>query len=488
MARSQTGRRESLVLVGAGGAIALILVVLCFPDLFWNGRIWAEEGAAFLAHILQQRTTEHPDSWIYLHHGHWELWTLLTALLAAQAPHQAGRIFTWFSLIPQVIACMAMLRYSLVRLADHPPDRGMALLLGFTAMLVSLLAGGPEVFANTTNSHWFFCVYLFFSILTSERLGTRQPTPKSNPVLRRGALAALDVLAMLSSFSAVVLLPIQIIVMTLVHHRFRQSAWPLNRTRLAVARLSCSRPGLTAGFLIQIVTTILLHSSSADERSLMLPEATRGFLLQGLFGLWIPWRGALHSLAWFLQMATHHISPASLIGWLIVASVVCGCLLAMGVALRDDWGPALVLLVMTFAFANLALGDKSPLINPGSGMRYFATERIGMAWLLVTQVAISCRGQLTLRRLDRPGLYALALCLLIGSSSITHFRAAEQISMGLAAGGCQTATQQTLARLKGGWSSAEAPIPICPQGWSLPNLPISEPRPWMPHTPPGRPW
>ena len=335
-------------------------------------------------------------------------------------------------------------------------------------MLVSLLAGGPEVFATTTNSQWILSIYVFFTLLTTLQQDARLFPPKTKPYRLSWGLAGLDLLVMLSSFAAVVLLPIQIGVMTWMPPGSTTSGWRRNSGTQAAIDLCRRRPGLTVGFLIQIISTLLLYSSSTQNRSLMLPEATRGFLVQGLFGLWIPWRRALGAMASSLQ-ASSDVSPAwMLFNWLIAASVICACLLAMWTALREDWRPALVLLVMTFVLTNLALGDKSLLTNPGSGMRYFAPERIGMAWLLVTQVMLSWQGRLNLSRLDRSGLYALALSLLIGSSSITTFMDADLKAMGLAPGGCVTTTRQVLARSKDRWTSAEAPIPICPQGWVIP--------------------
>ena len=468
MAGSGTGRIKTLVAAGIGATVALWGVLLRFPDLFLGGRIWAEEGTSFLGHILQQKAMGHPIPWLYLHHGHWDVWTTLTALVAAQEPRQASRIFTWFSLIPHAIACLAMLRYSLLRLAPQRPSSGVSLGLGSAAMLVSLLAGGPEVFATTTNSQWILSIYVFFTLLTSLQKDARPFAPQAKTCRLSWGLAGLDLLVMLSSFAAVVLLPIQIGVMTWRAPGSNTSGWQRNSGTRAAIDLCRRRPGLAMGFLIQIISTLLLVSSSAQDRSLMVPEATRGFLVQGLFGLWIPWRGALGAMASSLQ-ASGDVSPAwMLIGWLIAASVIAACLLAMWMALREDWRPALVLLVMTFVLTNLALGDKSLLTNPGDGMRYFAPERIGMAWLLVTRVMLSCQGRLNLSRLDRSGLYALALSLLIGSSSITTFMDADLKAMGLAPGGCVTTTRQVLARSKGSWTSAEAPIPICPQGWVIP--------------------
>ena len=442
--------RENLSII-AGISIAAALVVLIFSDLFTTGRIWAEEGASFMAYILRHEHVRSISQIVYLHNGHWDLWTNLAAYLARSSLANSGLIFTWMAIVPHILTATCMSRFAVSMLTRKIKYyHYLCFLIGILALLVDTFAGGVEVFITTTNTQWILSVFIFFSVclnISAERS-------------ERGGLGAIfrlvvDALVILSSFAGVILFPIQIICFAALGC----SAGNISNLVGNLILYSKKNLGFLIGFLIQAVTTLLFSGDSTNGRSLDILDAFKGFFVQGVAGLIIPPQGALEGLASTVKSNDIFFFIFGTILFIFMISTLLGLT-------KYRSAHFATLYLVTFIFCQLALGDKTDLISASGGMRYFATARICIIWLLIAELIQNS----TTEQGAPVNLALLSLIGLIGLSSAMHFDTNTLRAYGILPGECQEKTAKSLRRLNNGTFNPEKGIPICPTGWRIPTL------------------
>lgn len=123
------------------------------------------------------------------------------------------------------------------------------------------------------------------------------------------------------------------------------------------------------------------------------------------------------------------------------------------------------ILVVTFTFAQLSLGDKEVLISAGAGMRYFAAERVIILWLLLcVSISNSVNNSSILKRIS-----AVSLAMTIASTSMFYYDQESLHFFGFTHE-CNKKTQTSLEKLIDN-DSDSIEIPICPNGmkFTIPN-------------------
>lgn len=433
--------------IAIGALASLGGIAYCFPSLFSSGRIWAEEGTLFLHSILQVIHGSDKGSLIYLHNGHWDLWTNIAAFFAAAIPSRAPFIFTWLSAIPHVIVAVIMGSYALSQIETKRHRELAALIIGAIALVVNGFVGGPETFFNTTNTQWILCVYVFFRLHCLDiRTGANL-----NSSVRKfiSPIQWLDGVVMLSSFAGSILFPIQLTFKLVSTHRGYKRVNILQCFMVSIRE----RLGLSIGFMIQFATTALLASKSASGRGLDIVNATMGFMIQGLAGMFIPSSGPLQALSDAVSgdSMLYEYYLISLCSFLVIVILVC---------LRGNTSSIASMIVLTFIFCQLALNDK---LAPA--MRYLAPQRIVIVWLLLTQVfsrsLSSICGSAT-------GALSMAMAITISLTSASYYSKNALIWFGMQPGGCQSASVNATKKFFGAprVNTMEA-LPICPEGWYI---------------------
>jgi len=442
--------RENLS-VSIGITTAAVLVVLIFSDLFTTGRIWAEEGATFMAHMLRYEHLRSISQIIYLHNGHWDLWTNLTAFLARSSLANSGLIFTWMAIFPHILTAACMSRFALSMLNQKIRYYNyICFFIGISALLVDTYVGGVEVFMTTTNTQWILSVFIFFSVCLNT--SAEQSDRKLSGAI---SILVLDVLVMLSSYAGTILFPIQIICFAILGSTVGSVTSMESRLIMDLRK----NFGFLLGFLIQAATTLLFSGDSANGRSLDVLDASKAFFVQGVAGLIIPPQGALEGLASTVKSNDVFFFAFGTMLFLFMMSTLL-------TLTKERSSHFTALYLITFIFCQLALGDKADLISASYGVRYFATARICIIWLLIAElIKKSTHGQKT--SID---LALLSLIGLIGLSSAMHFDSNTLRTFGILPGECQEKTAGILSRLHNGKFNSEKGIPICPTGWHVPTL------------------
>lgn len=129
------------------GCLIGLIGVLVFGDLFHAGRIWAEEGRLFLSALIQHsEDASHP--WLYLHSGHWDLWTTIIAALAYQNPSSSPLIFSWGSIPPYLITAWSMLKFQHAFRQQKETHWLLATLSGLLAILILAFAGDQKFYST----------------------------------------------------------------------------------------------------------------------------------------------------------------------------------------------------------------------------------------------------------------------------------------------------------------------------------------------------
>lgn len=390
---------------------------------------------------------------VYLHNGHWDLWTNLSAYLARCSLAKSGLIFTWMAIIPHILtaACMSRFASSMlnqkIRYYNH-----ICFFIGILALLVDSYVGGVEVFMTTTNTQWILSVFIFFSV-SLNICAERPESGVSRSILR----FAIDFLAMLSSFAGAVMFPIQIICFTI----FGSLAGNANASNLARNLIFYLRRnlGFLVGFLIQAGTTFLFSGDSTNGRRLDILVASKGFFVQGVAGLIIPPQGALEGLATTVKTNDIFFFGFGTILFIFMLTTLLGLT-------KHRSAHFTALYLVTFIFCQLALGDKAGLISASGSMRYFSTVRICTIWLLIAELI----KKTTIEQGAPMNLALLSLIGLIGLSSAMHFDTNTLIAHGILPGECQEKTARSLRKLNNGTFNPEEGIPICPVGWHVPTL------------------
>jgi hypothetical protein len=446
-----TERKSSTLLriyiaIALGIALTTLIVIFGFPDLFRNGRIFAEEGTHFWSYFLNSGSPGSISFPLYIHNGHFDLWTNIAAYLASKNPNNAANLFTWLALIPHMLTAFSMSNFALVQLGNPRKVEYFAAILATLALALNLLLGGIEVFVTTTNTQWVLCAYIFFTVCTQI---IRQQTSKPS-FLKNALLFCVNLAVMLSSFAGAILYPIQLACFAAAKiRRHNYTSFPS-----IFFQYLRENQGFTFGSLVQFISTVLFSKGSVAGRELDIIDASKGFFVQGLAGLLLPPGGPLEAMA-DLVKPNHSFF---LISYIIPFSLLCITLLLF--ATHKKVPHLLTLFVTTFVFCQLALGDKSILISAGWGIRYFAPMRICICWILVSDVAAGLRNHvISLRTLS-----AVALAGVITGTMALHFKNRDQlVYFGLLPGKCQTETKRYFESIKinSTFFNSEQLIPIC---------------------------
>ncbi len=326
-------------------ALLLLTALLKSLPFLPTGRIWAEEGADFLAGICTKPTF---DALTFLFNNHLELLTNfgvdLTRFFDLSA---APAVTTGYSIIVQSLAL------TLIAVKRH--DLGLA---NWAALVVILCAMGisqsVEVWANTINLH-------FYALLAA---GVILAVPATGGGWI-GLSTLLLVLAGLSGVPANFLMPVFLLAALVERSpaRFAQAAILVATTALQAA--------------------LLLNTGYGNERGLLPPVdiITFSLLSQSFWGLFFGWFGGSNAASIFRGFYFH---PSFLSGlgaallifvsiWLMRLAFPLGPLRQINVQ-GLEWRRLKLLIagvVAASATVTLALGDKMILVSAGHSGRYF---------------------------------------------------------------------------------------------------------------------
>jgi hypothetical protein len=431
-----------------GCLTALIGVLVLFSDLFQSGRIWAEEGRLFLSALIRHGQNA-SQPWLYLHSGHWDLWTTMIAALAYHNPASAPLIFSWGSIPPYLITAWSMLEFQQSFRKQAQPTWSLAVVEGLLSILILTFAGGPEILFNTTNTQWILCVYVSMRMSTY-CLSDQKSAPKMGHI-------ALDALAVVSSFASAVLVPIQLVMLLLIRQLHQIQRWnDLSKWT-----------GLICGFAIQALTTVLNPAATGSNREPEPLMALQGFMVQGLSGLLLPETQLRHILAW----------PSAAQVWLGVSAIAAVTCLVIELMIRchQSRGNQLhaitirsmvySIMIAAFVYCQGSIGAKSSLLIPGVGLRYFAPERIVLAWLFFT-IASRLSGYVNEPQERLSKLLGWVLCLMIVVSGSGYFNKAQLSYLGIKNSACSMAMKKSFNAIGNQWPRGKE-LAICPEGWSI---------------------
>lgn len=384
------------------------------------------------------------SNWLYLHSGHWDLWTTLVASLAFTNPNGAPLIFSWGSLPPYVLTSWSMTTY--LQTQEQPRTKWIPWIQGGLSMIVLVFAGGPEIAFNTTNTQWILCIYVAFRLAHLSELHNPRPG-------RWGF--SVDALAVLSSFAGTILLPAQFISIGFFQKR-KLTEWKHFLTASA---------GLWLGFIVQVISSILQYSATTINRGLQPWAALKGFFLQGISGIFIPVEFASRYLADGDSNA--HLATTLLVGISSLALILSlfGKTGQPGTRQQTSIASLTAILITTFLYCQLAIGNKNELLLPGIGLRYFAPERILVTWLLIC-VAMNKGSSLTNKTGQIKQLTAGVAATLIMISGWSYFKTDSLQFFGMTKNSCGANSHRSFSRLNHRWPRSTN-LPICPNGWTI---------------------
>lgn len=215
-AKSQMSSRLSALL------LYVFLVLLRAPQVVWPGRFWAEEG---IIYFLEASTRTFGEVLATSNLGYYSLFNKIASITAV---HVVALQFAPF--ITMLFALSAQVLPACLLLYSHIPSLKSRSYKVCAVFLVLLIQPNQEVWLNTVNSQFFFCISTAVILISG-------PTTRFTQVFRLGVLA----LAGLTGVVSCLLLPFFWI----------QYAWTRDRNKLYESVV------LTCVSLIQVTVVIL---------------------------------------------------------------------------------------------------------------------------------------------------------------------------------------------------------------------------------------
>jgi hypothetical protein len=136
----------------------ILFIVLRVPDLLLNPRLWAEEGVIFYAFALHHSLW---DIFTTAHVGYLTLFNSIISALQAKvfSVENAVIISTYLGLLVQIIPVYIIV-FTNNKFWDNPLKK-------IVCTLIVIVAMAPELYLNTTNSHFIFGLITFLIMIVS---------------------------------------------------------------------------------------------------------------------------------------------------------------------------------------------------------------------------------------------------------------------------------------------------------------------------------
>lgn len=329
---------------------------------FFAPRLWAEEGTQYFAYAYRYA---HSELWyrgiLNVQRGYFSLWPNLATTLAANfiPLEQAPLVTTLLALVIQVIP-VGLVLWSKVEIWQSFPRK----IAGIAVFLFIPLSG--EIWLNTINSQFYFALIAVLVLIE----------PGNVTGLRKWSYRILLLLAGLTGPVTCILSPLFIFV----------AVWEKKRERAVQAAILS---------LCAIIQLALLGMFGQSDKIVTLRFAD----LNGVSLIYAVWTQSIGLVMGGLDLMREWAQRVELIrsqsdvmylflalGLLVVESAFLW-LASTGLAVREKLillGSYLLLIF--FSFAGALSQDKSALIVPGVGGRYFWVPNILLCCLLIANV------------------------------------------------------------------------------------------------------
>lgn len=342
-------------------AICFIVFAMRKPDVIVNPQFWAEDGTVW---YQQAYTLGAIKSLILPQNGYYQSIGKLVASFSLIFPMYAAPLI--YNIIAISIRCF-MVMFLLSSRMERYPLIGRSIL----ALFIVLMPHIDEVHANITNTHWYLSMWLFMIIIANDSKGLYW---KAHDYI-------ILIISGLSGPFIVFLAPV------LALKKMEGESWrkPLQAIRTAISRIDLFTVIFVAICLVQIIAILL----STDEGRSHAPLSAGLIILAKILASKV-FLGFLLPLE--LTKDVWHSKMLYIPGFLVGISLMAFCFF------KGDWRvKSLVIfptLMLGFALAkpmiHLSL-PQWPMIELGSGQRYFVITNIFWVAIILTSIAY-CKG------------------------------------------------------------------------------------------------